>query len=74
MDIVEGPRLTPGEGLFSPLPFFHIYGMVVSMMYYGWKKSPIYTLSGRFDFELMLQMIQSLKGCLQSIKLHLKYS
>lgn len=61
MDLVEGPRLRPGDGLFSPLPFFHIYGMVVSMMYYGWRKSPIYTMSGRFDFELMLQMIQEHK-------------
>jgi len=57
-DVVEGSPLEVGDGLFSPLPFFHIYGMVVSMMYYGWKGSPIYTMSGRFDFEQMLDMIQ----------------
>jgi len=59
MDVVESPTVKPGEGLFSPLPFFHIYGMVASMMYYGWRGSPIYTMSGRFDFELMLDMIQT---------------
>jgi len=62
MDAVEGPSMgfgmRSGEGLFSPLPFFHIYGMVVSMMYCGWKGNPIFTMSGRFDFELMLDMIQ----------------
>ena len=45
------------DGLFSPLPFFHIYGMVVSAMYSSWIGNPIYTMSGRFDFELMLEMI-----------------
>ncbi|VEU33622.1 unnamed protein product [Pseudo-nitzschia multistriata] len=58
MEEVEGPYVGPEDGLFSPLPFFHIYGMVVSMMYYGWKDLPILTISGRFDFELMLEMIQ----------------
>jgi 4-coumarate--CoA ligase len=59
MDVTEGPPLEQfGGGLFSPLPFFHIYGMVVSMMYCGWKGCPLYTMSGRFDFELMLDMIQ----------------
>lgn len=61
MDVVEGPTLKPKDGLFSPLPFFHIYGMVVSMMFYGWKGMPVYTMSGRFDFELMLDMIQNYK-------------
>ena len=60
MEIVEGCSETE-IGLVSPLPFFHIYGMVVSMMYYGWKGCPVYTMSGRFDFELLLEMIQTHK-------------
>jgi acyl-CoA synthetase (AMP-forming)/AMP-acid ligase II len=68
MDVFEGPSYESqfgnnsngdATGLFSPLPFFHIYGMVVSMMYCGWKGCPLYTMSGRFDFELMLDMIQT---------------
>jgi len=58
MDVIEGPHMRSEDALFSPLPFFHIYGMVASMMYCGWKGSPILTMSGRFDFELMLDMIQ----------------
>jgi len=58
IDVIESQSMKPGDGLFSPLPFFHIYGMVVSMMYCGWIGSPIFTMSGRFDFELMLDMIQ----------------
>ncbi|OEU13519.1 acetyl-CoA synthetase-like protein [Fragilariopsis cylindrus CCMP1102] len=42
---------------FLRCPFFHIYGMVVSAMYSSWIGNPIYTMSGRFDFELMLEMI-----------------
>ena len=61
MDVAEGSTLHPGEGLFSPLPFFHIYGLLVSMLFYGWKGLPVYTMSGRFDFELMLEMIQKYK-------------
>lgn len=61
MNLVEGPSLGRNDGLFSPLPFFHIYGMVVSMMFCGWRGTPIYTMSGRFDFETMLQMIQEHK-------------
>jgi len=60
-DVCEGPPLNPGDGLVSPLPFFHIYGMVISMMYYSWKGCPVYTMSGQFDLERMLDMIQTHK-------------
>lgn len=57
-DIVESFAMGVGEGLLSPLPFFHIYGMVASLMYSGWKGHPLLTMSGRFDFELMLNLIK----------------
>jgi hypothetical protein len=28
-----------GHKLITPLPFFHIYGMLVSLLYCGWKVS-----------------------------------
>lgn len=57
-DVVESASMRVGEGLLSPLPFFHIYGMVASLMYCGWKGNPLFTLSGRFDLELMLNLIR----------------
>lgn len=59
IDRAEGPLQS--TGVVSPLPFFHIYGMVVSMMYYGWKNRPLYTMSGKFDLELLLQLTQEHK-------------
>jgi 4-coumarate--CoA ligase len=50
-----------GEKLISPLPFFHIYGMTVSSIYCGWKGNPVITMSGRFDFELFLELIKEHK-------------
>ena len=47
-----------GEKIISPLPFFHIYGMTVSNLYCGWKGNPIVTMSGRFDLELFLKLVE----------------
>jgi 4-coumarate--CoA ligase len=44
--------------VISPLPFFHIYGLTVSSIYSGWKGNPVITMSGRFDLELFLNLIQ----------------
>ena len=55
---VEGMAFGMGEKLISPLPFFHIYGMTVSNIYCGWKGNPVITMSGRFDFELFLELIK----------------
>ncbi|KAG7353516.1 coumaryl-CoA ligase [Nitzschia inconspicua] len=57
-DVVEGLSMGVGEALLSPLPFFHIYGMVASLLCCGWKGNPLLTMSGRFDFALMLEMIK----------------
>jgi acyl-CoA synthetase (AMP-forming)/AMP-acid ligase II len=58
LEVVESLSVGVGETLLSPLPFFHIYGMLVSMLYSGWKGNPVLTMSGRFDFVLMLEMIK----------------
>ncbi|KAL3919452.1 MAG: hypothetical protein SGILL_003748 [Bacillariaceae sp.] len=57
-DVVEGLSMGVGEGVLSPLPFFHIYGMVASLLACGWKGNPLLTMSHRFDFALMLEMIK----------------
>jgi acyl-CoA synthetase (AMP-forming)/AMP-acid ligase II len=58
MEVVEGLSVGVGETLLSPLPFFHIYGMLASMLYSAWKGNSVITMSGRFDFALMLEMIK----------------
>jgi 4-coumarate--CoA ligase len=57
-DVVEGLSVGVGERLLSPLPFFHIYGMVASLMYSAWKGNPLLTMSGRFDLKLLLDMMK----------------
>lgn len=58
MEEVEGMAFGLGERLISPLPFFHIYGMTVSSIYSAWKGHPVITMSGRFDLELFLNLVQ----------------
>lgn len=43
--------------MISPLPFFHIYGMTVSMLHTAWNGNPVITMSGRFDFETFLKLV-----------------
>jgi long-subunit acyl-CoA synthetase (AMP-forming) len=44
--------------LISPLPFFHIYGLLVSLIYCGWRGQEIITMSDRFDLERFCQIVQ----------------
>lgn len=57
LDGIEGMAFGLGERLISPLPFFHIYGMTVSSIYSAWKGHPVITMSGRFDLELFLKLV-----------------
>ena len=47
--------------MFTKLPFFHIYGCVVSLLYCGWKGHQIITTSGRFDLEQFCSLVQEHK-------------
>ena len=47
--------------LISPLPFFHIYGLTVSLLYCAWKGQTIITNSGRFDFVQFCELVQEHK-------------
>eukprot|EP00980_Cylindrotheca_fusiformis_P021943 scaffold8798_cov117-Cylindrotheca_fusiformis.AAC.2 len=55
---IESLSFEPGETIISPLPFFHIYGMTATSLFSGWKGNPIITMSGRFDLELFLNLIE----------------
>jgi len=60
IDAIEAQNSTSADGdtLISPLPFFHIYGMTYSSIYSAWKGKPVVTMSGRFDLELFLSLVE----------------
>lgn len=47
--------------LISPLPAFHIYGMLVSLLYCGWRGQELITMSDRFDLEKFCKLVQEHK-------------
>jgi 4-coumarate--CoA ligase len=61
MDIVEGPAVPQDHKLYSPLPFFHIYGLMASLLYSGWKGNELITTSDRFDLETFCSLVQEHK-------------
>ena len=54
----EGQYFPPDQKLISPLPFFHIYGCIVSNMYCAWQGNTVITMSGRFDLEEYCRLVQ----------------
>lgn len=46
------------QKLFSPLPFFHIYGYLVSVLYTAWQGQELITMSGKFDLELFCSLVE----------------
>lgn len=57
-DEVERPVFPQHHKLVSPLPFFHIYGLLVSLIYCGWRGQELITMSDRFDLERFCQLVQ----------------
>jgi acyl-CoA synthetase (AMP-forming)/AMP-acid ligase II len=58
LDEVEKTVLPQDHKLISPLPFFHIYGMLVSLLYCAWRGQELITMSERFDLEWFCQLVQ----------------
>lgn len=58
LDEVEKRVLPQDHKLISPLPFFHIYGMLVSLLYCSWRGQELITMSDRFDLERFCQLVQ----------------
>jgi 4-coumarate--CoA ligase len=61
LEEIEDMAFPPDQRLISPLPFFHIYGFLASMLYCAWKGQQIITTSGRFDLEQFCQLVEEHK-------------
>jgi 4-coumarate--CoA ligase len=47
--------------LISPLPFFHIYGFLASLLYCGWRGQELITTSDRFDLPHFCKLVEDHK-------------
>lgn len=60
VEVVESMAFPSNHKLISPLPFFHIYGYLVSALYAAWQGQELITMS-RFDLEVLCQAIEKHK-------------
>ena len=58
MNEAEGMAFPCDHRLISPLPFFHIYGFLVTALYCAWRGQEVITMSGRFDLELFCKLVE----------------
>jgi len=58
LDEIEAMALSSDHKVISPLPFFHIYGFLASMLYCGWRGQEIITTSDRFDLVKFCELVQ----------------
>lgn len=61
LDEVERSAFHQDHKLIVPLPFFHIYGMLASLLYCAWRGQELITISERFDIEKFCQLVQDHK-------------
>ena len=61
LDMIEKEAFPIDHKLYSPLPFFHIYGLLASLLYSAWKGNELVTTSGRFDLETFCSLVQEHK-------------
>jgi len=61
LDEVERSVFHQDHKLIVPLPFFHIYGMLVSLLYCAWRGQELITMSERFDIEKFCLLVQDHK-------------
>jgi 4-coumarate--CoA ligase len=61
IEALERSVVKPDHKLSSPLPFFHIYGFTVSLLYSAWKGNTLITSSGRFDLETYCKALEDYK-------------
>jgi len=58
---LEGKDFKPDHVLSSPLPFFHIYGFTVSLLYAAWQGNTLVTSSGKFDLQQYCKTVEDYK-------------
>jgi 4-coumarate--CoA ligase len=56
--IVEGPFIQADHTIFSPLPFYHMYAFMVSLLYSAWQGLTLVTMSKRFNLEQFCQLVE----------------
>ncbi|KAL7513187.1 hypothetical protein ACHAXN_010231 [Cyclotella atomus] len=61
LDEVEGMVFPIDHKLISPLPFFHIYGFLASLLYCGWRGQELITTSDRFDLPHFCKLVEDHK-------------
>eukprot|EP00934_Nitzschia_sp_Nitz4_P006320 Nitzschia sp. Nitz4//scaffold20_size174350//95622//97646//NITZ4_002108-RA/size174350-snap-gene-0.244-mRNA-1//-1//CDS//3329541827//6310//frame0 len=59
--LAEWDKYKTGDSVITPLPFFHIFGMLASNLYSAWKGNPVVTFSGRFDLQLFCELVEEHK-------------
>jgi len=57
-EAIEGEMSPSHHKMISPLPFFHIYGMLASLLFSGRNGQELITMSDRFDLETFCQLVQ----------------
>jgi 4-coumarate--CoA ligase len=55
---VEGESIQPWHSIFTPLPFYHIYALTVSLLFSTWQGLTLYTMSKKFDLKTFCDLIQ----------------
>jgi len=56
--VIEGASFYSHHSLISPLPFYHIYGLVVSLLYTARNGQTLITSSGRFDLKDFCHLVE----------------
>lgn len=56
--VVEGVSFHSHHSLISPLPFYHIYGLMVSLLYTARNGQTLITSSGRFDMKEFCHLVE----------------
>ena len=57
LEAVEKESFPRRQSLISPLPFFHIYGLMASLLYCGWQGQTLITTSDRFDLAKFCELV-----------------
>ena len=57
LEAVEKESFPREQSLISPLPFFHIYGLMASLLYSGWQGQTLITTSDRFDLAKFCELV-----------------
>ena len=58
LEQVENQHLKPSDSIFTPLPFYHIYALTVSLLYSAWQGLTLVTMSKKFNLTKFCELIE----------------